>query len=235
MRVPLLSKRQVDEAKAKDKAQEVAEGLKLTRRVDGLRALTLETEANYEKYRTQTLEEIQKQIDAKIAESDSLEKGIETKRSELFSLSGSIDKAWLYYVKSEQEKIAHLKGDWERRNADIIRQSQEYEQMGRDTIALGEKFVEGQKENKATQERVVKLLSDAEITASDARNKAVALLQEAENKHTQATKINQSAKLREQNVLLHEQTLKRKEDELEDREMKALAKELLYYSPVKKN
>ena len=235
MRVQLLSKREIDSAKARDRQQAVAEGLKLTRRVDGLRELQAETEANYEKYRISTLEEIGKQIDAKEAESEALEKGIKTKREELVQLSGPLDKAWMYYVKTEKDEIASLKGDWERRNADIIRQAQENEVIKAKALETIEKFTEGQKENAQTSERITKLLQSAEISASEARNQAAALLQEASNERNAAAKRNESSKVREQNVLLHEQTLKRKEDELEDREMKALAMELLYYSPVKKN
>lgn len=58
----LLSKDEVAKQKGNDRSREVAEGLKLTRRVDGLRELTATEEKLFEDFRTQTLAHINKEI-----------------------------------------------------------------------------------------------------------------------------------------------------------------------------
>ena len=58
----LLSKSEIDTAKNLDRSREVAEGLKLSRRVDGLRELASKEEQMLEKHRTETLASISKEI-----------------------------------------------------------------------------------------------------------------------------------------------------------------------------
>ena len=230
----LLNKRDIDSAKARDKSQAVAEGLKLTKRIDGLRELTAETEASYEKFRNETLQAVQKEIDRKIDERDALDPLIEKKKQELLTLSGPLDQAWMYYVKSEKARIDETRSALASRVVELGQKTAEYTSLTAETAKERESYLEGQENNATLLKEARTVKAEAEQAASEARNKASALLQEAENKLNQAKKREESTKTREQNVLLHEQTLKRKEDELETREMNALAKELLYYSPVTK-
>jgi hypothetical protein len=82
MPIKLLSKSEVQKAKQNDRALEVAEGLKLSRRVDGLRELASDEEAKLAKYRDATLAEIQKQIGELSASRDSLSEEVRTLRDE---------------------------------------------------------------------------------------------------------------------------------------------------------
>ena len=234
MRVPLLSKRQIDEAKAKDKALEVAEGLKLTRRVDGLRQLASETEAGYENYRIQTLEEIQKEIDSKIAERDTIAEDIRKRKIEWNNLLEPLNKNWKRFVEGEKAAIESLKAEWERRNADSILKAKEYEKLSNETIVLGEQFITGQKDNASTSDRLRKLELEAKEVVATARNTAQALTFQAELLHTEAKEHHENAVLEEQNVLLQKQALETREKAVSDREMKVLVKELELYSPIKK-
>jgi len=68
----LLSRQEVITAKNNDRAREVAEGLKLARRVDDLRATQAQEEAALEKFRRETLSAIHEEIEAKIIERDAL-------------------------------------------------------------------------------------------------------------------------------------------------------------------
>lgn len=58
----LLSKDELSKAKTSDRAREVAEGLKLSRRVDNLRELADKEEAALEKFRTESLDVISREI-----------------------------------------------------------------------------------------------------------------------------------------------------------------------------
>lgn len=75
-KVRLLTKREVDVAKAKDRQREIDEGKKLADRVDALRRMAVEEEQKLELYRTQALSTIQEDINAKIIERDILLKEI---------------------------------------------------------------------------------------------------------------------------------------------------------------
>ncbi len=60
----LLPKDEIAKQQASAKAQEIAEGLKISRRVDGLRELAAGEEQKLELYRTETLASIEKEIRA---------------------------------------------------------------------------------------------------------------------------------------------------------------------------
>jgi len=97
MTVKLLQKSEIANLKAKQSSREVAEGVKIATRVDGLRELWSKTEQDFENYKTSTLAAIQKEIDAREKKKevltgelrqlqskyDSLMPDISTKRTEL--------------------------------------------------------------------------------------------------------------------------------------------------------
>jgi chromosome segregation ATPase len=64
MPVHLLPKSEIANLKAKQASRDVAEGVKIATRVDGLRELWSKTEQDFEIYKTSTLAAIQKEIDA---------------------------------------------------------------------------------------------------------------------------------------------------------------------------
>ena len=53
--IKLLSKSEIDKAKNADKAKEIAEGLKISRKVDSLRELMADEEKALEKFRSESL------------------------------------------------------------------------------------------------------------------------------------------------------------------------------------
>ena len=234
MRVALLSKREIDTAKAKDRSREIAEGLKLTRKVDGLRELQAEAEVTYEKFLSSTLQEVQRQIDAKITERDNLLSVINTKKAEWERLLQPLDKNWKRYVEGEKALIATEKATWEQRNVEVTHKSTDLSLLIEQTAQQKATYIEGQDKNAEQYMLARRLKDEAKKIEQEAILKSSALMEKAERKEKATSKREMDTELKLQNVLLQEQTLKRKEDELEDREMKALAKELLYYSPVTK-
>lgn len=234
MRVRLLSKRDIDEAKQKDRAREAAEGLKLTRRVDGLRELAVETEANYEKYRSETLEEIGKQIDSKQKEMEFLDSGIKAKRKELGNLAGDLDQAFLYFVTTERKQIEETN----KANEKLALQLREKVLTADEAKDLSLSEAKDYVEKKTTYERLAASAKEAEEkaihTLDKARNDAQIIVYQAELKGTQAEKRLTKVLEMEQNVLLKQESLKKQEQELTRREYAVLAKELQFNSPVQK-
>ena len=115
--IKLLPKSGIADLKAKEQARTVEEGLKLAKRVDGLRETYAKTEQDLEKYRTATLEAIGKEIgdleekkDTLTAEFramkskyDSLMPEIATKRIELFQFEKSL-RAWEKKLEKREEE-----------------------------------------------------------------------------------------------------------------------------------
>lgn len=234
MRPPLLSKREIDVAKSSDRAREIAEGLKLTRKVDGLRELQLETEANYEKFRSETLQTLHKEIESKILVRDTLDSDICTKKAEWDRLLEPLDKNWKRYVEGEKASIEGLKAEWESKHSEVISKLYELSQAEEKTEKEKEIYLEGQTKNAEQYMLARKLRDEAKKLRDEADLTSSVLIEKAERKEKAASKREIDTELKQQNVLLYEQSLKTKEKALEDREMKVLVKELELYSPVKR-
>ena len=82
MAVRLLSKDEIAKAQNSDKAREIAEGLKISRRVDSLRELMADEETKLEKFRVETLSSIKKEINDLTNEKEALQPEIEKLREE---------------------------------------------------------------------------------------------------------------------------------------------------------
>lgn len=63
MPLRLLTKSQIATAQSIDKAREIQEGLKISKRVDGIRELKAKEESEFEKFRTETLSSIGREIE----------------------------------------------------------------------------------------------------------------------------------------------------------------------------
>lgn len=82
MAIKLLSKQEIAQSKASERSKEVSEGLKLSRRVDGLRELAAKEEEKLEKWRVATLSEIQNEIDGLVEEKSGLVSEVNELRKE---------------------------------------------------------------------------------------------------------------------------------------------------------
>ncbi len=78
----LLQKSEIDKAKALDYSRERAEGLKLTMRVDGLRELAAKEEQSLEKFKKETLKNINQEISDLTSEKEKLENILKPIREE---------------------------------------------------------------------------------------------------------------------------------------------------------
>lgn len=72
MPIRLLPKKEIDRAKATDRAREVEEGRKLAQRVDSLREIAANEEASLQKFRNETIKKINEEITVKTKEKEDL-------------------------------------------------------------------------------------------------------------------------------------------------------------------
>lgn len=235
MGIRLLPKSELIKAKTKDRELEITEGAKLAKRVDDLRKLVADEETNLTKFREKTVSAIMADVKVHSDELDGIKEEIRTRKAELIELFEPIDKQFMRYVRDKkaeldglelqaEEKAAvlaatlseagaliennkKLEGEWKQKHQDAV-----------DNIALSQNMVAAAKK-------------EAARTGQDAQN----ILLEAEKIRKDALNVASDANARLKQAEFKEKDLNRKEEELETREMAALAKELLYYSPVKKN
>lgn len=75
-KVRLLSKRDIDQAKAQDRQREIAEGVKLAKRVDELRGTLSKEESQAQLFREAATKQIQAEIASLLNQRDALKKEI---------------------------------------------------------------------------------------------------------------------------------------------------------------
>lgn len=232
----LLDKKEINTLQAKEKNQAVQEGLKLTRRIDGLRELEAETESNYEKFRSSALQGIHKEIEENLLVKEQLDHDIQKQREKLDELLKplTLEKLWVRYVTEEKAKIDGLRAEWESRNIQVISQSEEYKRLSAQALLSKEKYDESFKENGIELTRISSLKKEAEKSLVIAQKESASLIRNANLSVLNAQKKEQEVSNYEVQVKLRVASLDAKEQELEKREMQVLIKELKYNSPIKR-
>ena len=90
----LLKKQDVDKAKQIERQQEIEQGKILAKKVDTLRETLADEEQSLTQYRNKTIQAIQGEINAKIAEKDELVGEIRHQKLELARLMQPLDAKW---------------------------------------------------------------------------------------------------------------------------------------------
>ncbi len=197
----LLPKSEIDKAKTQDRAREVAEGLKLSRRVDGLREMRVKEEEALEKFRDGTLQSIMKDIE----EANSKKEIVLRELQELEA------KAKKELSKSDKKRLDDLKNSLELREKEL--KDKEFD------LSLIELDVS---EAKKEAEEALNRQRLREKEADELRKQTLAEKQEAEAKLVRAKKIEDRAikdkEKTEARLTLKEQELSEKEKEIMKRE-----------------
>ena len=215
----LLEKKEIQTLQAKEKTQAVQEGLKLTKRIDGLRELEAETEANYEKFRSSALTGIHKEIEDNLLIKEQLERDVQEQRIKLDELLKplTLEKLWMRYVKEEKGKIDALKSEWETRNVQTISQAEEYKKLSAQAVLSKEMHDTSTKENAAELVNILALKKEAEKSLTKAQDESSALIRSANLVTLNAQKKEQEVAQYEVQVKLRAEGLDAKEQELEKR------------------
>lgn len=213
----LLTKREIDVAKAKDRQREIDEGAKLARRVNSLRELAATEETGLDDLRRRQLTNLQADIEPKISELESLKteiRGLENKRRALLEpldqKERDLEAREETLDKRDEElsqKEVHLKLAI---SANIQRERQDDIERGRieDERAKGIIFLSDADSK----------LRKADSIVQDARNQAAAIFVEAELKNNEVIEREKSADIRELALTEREKMNKTKEKDLRNRE-----------------
>lgn len=222
--IKLLNKSDIDTGKAKDRQAEIAEGLKLAKRVDALREVAVEEEASLEKFRHGTLAEIARETeeatiarDIMLAEVKVLEGrkatalvplDAEIKRIE--GLRAVVDE--LLANVADKEKVLHevqvkQDGEW----LTIAELKREAEVMHTNATALLAEA--GTLNGEAERKQAL-----ASTTLSDAERISTVKIANAEERERWVTERESAALIKEEALRSREQELDKKETVLKDRE-----------------
>lgn len=209
----LLDKKTVSTDLARQKKLQIDEGVKLATKVDVLRETVLKEEGNLKRFRGETIQFVQKEIDEKIQERDLLEKGNVFLREERIRLSAPIDltEAW-EEVKTGKTEISSWKESLSEKEVRMIARESD--------VVEGEQSLTKRTE---TITRKEKLTERTLAGAQDKFEKASITLEKA---HEEGSKLVNDAIHREQLVTLRESDATVKEEALLEQEKAAAAHEL---------
>ncbi len=209
----LLSKSEISKAAAVDRQREIEEGLKLAKRVDSLREVAAEEDASLEKFRTETLARISKEISEETTKRDVLVVEVvdleERKRLSLIPITEKWDEVLqkeslvaeqLAEVDKQKQSVANTQSIAEATYADASQQKNRADDM---YIRAEKALLEAHNAlQTAENDRV-----SASNTLFDAKGKVDLMLKAATEKESWVTE-------REKSVLAKEKDLKKRELEL---------------------
>lgn len=217
----LLDKKLVSAELATERKQQIDQGLRLAQKVDVLRETSQLEEQNLEKFRSETIRHIQEEIDAKVKERDSLERGNIALREERIVLSAPID------LTEARDKVREDRLDLDRRNEQLV--TEEISLIAREaTIVSNEKRLLKQEENISRRDELSeRTLIEAESkheTASETLDTAIKFSQK---RNFESTERENAVSIRENDIDYytneldkHEKKLNALESDLVNREQK---------------
>lgn len=229
----LLDKRIVNIEVAAQKKQQIDEGLRIASKVDAVRETLGAEEVNLEKFRTQTITKIQKEIDIKIKERDSIflevikkeeqvnehEKGLSKKENEL---------------KEKEQQLFTFEEKNKQRESRISKKEQECSEDRREAFL---ELRRARDRNKQAEKAHADAY-DAQKSWEFVKSKAQALLadtqrlrKETEKEVYEKRKLNA---LKENSLILLEKDLKKREKELEKEKINLKDRENMFQRNLKR-
>lgn len=215
----LLSKREIDKAKAVDRQREIEQGVKLATRVDTLRETASEEEANLTKVRVASVAQLHAEINPLMDQKEQLISDIRELENLKRIAQIPLDAEW-EKVRKEKESLNGLEERLSHREHSLAERSQQVE-AGEKELAI-EKERAAEYTHLAAQDRASasNSLDAAHESAAEMRNQAQIVLSNAELKETAALR-------REAKVAVREREVKMKDEYLTKRELDLIATERL--------
>lgn len=209
----LLDRKVVNAEVATQKLQQVKEGINLAKKVDALRETVGEEELRLEKFRQESVARVQIEIDAKIAERESLIRGNEKLNEDRLRLQAPID------LQEEWSKVRADKSENEVWQSRLIEQQVSALAREADNQTLSSALLERDSHLKERENLVERTLVGAEEKYELASNE----LDKAEKKSqailARATNKEKDVLIREQEVSEWNDSLMKLEGELKEKDV----------------
>lgn len=215
----LLDKRQVTASAALETTRKIKEGISLAKKVDAVRDTLGEEEAKLESFRANTIQQIQREIDVKIAERDSLIAGNEKLKVERIQLQAPLD------LKEEWNRVNEQRFENEAWTSKMI--DQQVEQIAREAdiqSSFDESLIRERKskEREELSERTLldseRLFDEASKVWDEAKAKSAKTIERANAKERDVAIQEQELEIWDSDLRRLEAALKEKDADLSNRE-----------------
>lgn len=209
----LLDKRVISTELAEEKRRQIQSGVTLAKKVDAVRETLQKEENDLESFRRETITRIQKEIDSKIGERNSLDKEIVQRREERIQLEAPIDlkEAW-NEVQSGRLEVTEWKDRLGTQTVEQLAKEAEIAEFTESTVKRSE-------QSKEREKITVRTLQEAESKYGEAS----VVLDKAK---VESKKLIESAKQKEKKVIERELSIEVRENEVSELENKNQAHEL---------
>ncbi len=219
-----MPKREIDRAKAADRKREVDEGVKLATRVDNLRGLAAQEEANLEKFRVEKLAAIAVETSAAETKRDLVLGEVEVLEERKKEAQVPLDAAW--EVLRGHERALDAKAIEQTATAEAQEATrQEIAIRDTETAVAKQRVIELKGMADADHKKAVEVLGNAHTQANGLKQKAQAKMEEAEELHRQATSRETAVSNREKRADERDAAQDKREQELNKLETKLLDRE----------
>lgn len=230
----LLPKKEIDRQKQVERQQEIEQGKTLAKKVDALRETLADEEQSLTNYRNRTIQAIQREVDAHIAEKDALGADIRDRKLELARLMQPLDAKWAE-VNEKQALVSKREDKCTEREVKIDRDkqtnlftAQQNDKKARDLGDWEETISRHATENGKIREEADRILVANKSKAAQKEQMWAKRDKELDEREGKLDAL--AASLQRFQVRLTE-----KEADIVRREYEALALKLQYESPVKYN
>ena len=202
----LLKKEEINKIKSDEKAREVAEGLKISRRVDDLRELSAKTEKETAAWRDATLSEAHKQINEAIAERDAIFAERDKVREELKNdLS-----------KTKKEQLEALERKLSQKDKELTERSHSIDLKEIDIALTLKESNDAKVRQESNEYEAAKMKEQAMLERSEARSRLEASRRIEEDAIRRQTESENSIAVREGNLKFKEEEVVREKEELDE-------------------
>lgn len=199
----LFKKDEINKIKESERAKEINEGLKLSRRIDGLRELAAREEENITKFKIQSCNEINNEIGALVKKKDALV-------SEISSLQNKLD-ALLLSISLERKELDELRKSLDEKDK-ILSEREERENLKEIDIAVALKNANDSEARNRTIEEQSKRLHEK---AFEEKTEATQSLERARLIEERAVKFKNDT---EQELMMRDGVLTEREREIKIKE-----------------
>lgn len=189
----LLDKKTANTEVADQRKKLIDEGLTLARKVDVLRETVVKEEGNLHRFRIEAVPSVQKEIDEKIKQKDSLRDEIKVLEKKREELQKPLDDEWVR-VNQAKELINGLKQGLYEREDELIEAREEF-------VKVKKEVEEDKSRAKDLTRRASEKLAEADETLKDAREDSVRLRTEANALLSSAGLRERAASLKEQDII----------------------------------
>lgn len=217
MVIRLLPKTEIDKRKSEEQRQAINEGLKVAERVDTLREIAASEETALEKYRTETLRDIQSDVNARHHEKEALEREIQELHREKKELLIPLDARWKEVTRVGTQQV-HKEDSLNEKEDILSSKEEELIQRERLTVIKEGKAEDLKKLASAMFLKSQEMKTSSKEEAAEIRNKAQAELSLVEIRQFEVSKRESDATIKESQIKEKEERIEKYEAGLAHRE-----------------